>query len=64
MPIRLRKPIRIGPQLAHVKLNFTQNGFTSWSVKVGPWSWNSRAEKHRVDLPGPWHWTSKKRSKR
>lgn len=29
----------------------------SWSVKIGPWSRNSRTPgKDRVDLPGGFHW--------
>jgi hypothetical protein len=46
-----RKPIRLGPFTWH----FTQNGFSSWSVKIGPWSYNSRRDRHRVDLPGGFH---------
>lgn len=52
MPLRARKAIRFGP----LRLHFTQAGFTSWSIKVGPWSWNSRTRRQRVDLPGPFHW--------
>lgn len=56
-PIRFRKQIRFGP----FSLNFTQNGFSSWGVKVGPWSWNSRTRRHRSDLPGPLFWESGRR---
>ena len=55
MPIRMRKAMNMGP----IKLNFTQDGFSSWSFKLGRWSWNSRTRAHRVDMPGPLHWTSK-----
>ena len=54
MPILFRKIVRLGP----IRLNFSKNGFSSWSVKIGKWSWNSRTRKHRVDLPGPVSWTS------
>lgn len=57
--IRARKVVRLGP----VRLNFTENGFSSWSVKVGPWSWNSRTRASRVDLPGPFHWIGPGRRK-
>ena len=53
MALRFRKQFRVGPFRWH----FTQAGYSSWSVKIGPWSWNSRARRHRVDLPGPWAWT-------
>ncbi|PUB27083.1 uncharacterized protein DUF4236 [Promicromonospora sp. AC04] len=52
MPIRFRKRWGLGP----VKFNFTQRGLSSWSFKVGPWSWNSKTKKHSVDLPGAFSW--------
>jgi hypothetical protein len=51
MRLRFRKSFKVWPFTWH----FTQNGFSSWSVKIGPWSYNSRRDKHRVDLPGPFH---------
>jgi hypothetical protein len=60
MPLRARKSIRLGSRRLHLAWHFTQTGYTSWSVKVRPWSWNSRTRAHRVDLPGPVHWTSKR----
>lgn len=60
MAIRMRKNVRVGP----LRLNFTQRDFSSWSIKIGPWSWNSRRQRHRVDLPGPWHWSSERRNDR
>lgn len=54
MPIVFRKRLRFGPFV----WNFSRNGFTSWGVKIGPWSWNSRTRAQRVDLPGPISWTS------
>jgi hypothetical protein len=54
MPIRARKTLRLGP----LRLHLTRAGFSSWSLKVWRWSWNSRTRGHRVDLPGPFAWTS------
>lgn len=54
MGVIFRKRKKIGP----IILNFTENGFSSWSIKIGRWSWNSRARAHRVDLPGPLSWSS------
>ena len=56
MGLMFRKRKRIGP----IILNFTENGFSSWSIKIGRWSWNSRARAHRVDLPGPLSWKQDK----
>lgn len=60
MGVHFRKRMRIGPVILH----FTDQGLSSWSLKVGPWSWNSRRRAQRVDLPGPWHWTGSRRSKK
>jgi Protein of unknown function (DUF4236) len=54
MTILFRKIIRLGP----IHLNFADHGFSSWSVKIGRWSWNSRTRKQRVNLPGPISWRS------
>ena len=59
MGLLFRKVYRIGP----LHLNFTKNGLSSWSIKLGKWSWNSRTRAHRVDLPGPMSWTSKRSSR-
>ncbi|MEV0733647.1 MULTISPECIES: DUF4236 domain-containing protein [Polymorphospora] len=56
MGLMFRKRKKYGP----IILNFTENGFSSWSVKIGRWSWNSRARAHRVDLPGPLSWKQDK----
>jgi len=48
-----RKAFVFGP----LRLNWSRSGF-SWTVKVGPWSWNSRRDRHRLDLPGPLTWES------
>jgi hypothetical protein len=52
MGLLFRRTIKIGP----LRLNFTQRGFSSWSLRLGRWSWNSRSRSHRVDLPGPLSW--------
>ncbi|HYN97947.1 MAG TPA: DUF4236 domain-containing protein [Pilimelia sp.] len=57
MGLQYRKTKKIGP----LRLNFTQDGYSSWSLKIGRWSWNSRAKAHRVDLPGPMSWRSSRR---
>jgi hypothetical protein len=59
MGLEARKVVRLGP----FRLNFTHNGFTSWSFKLGRWSWNSRARQHRVDLPGPFSWKGRRSSR-
>lgn len=56
MPIYLRKAIKLGP----LRVNLSRSGI-SWSVVIGPWSWNSRARRQRIDLPGPFSWTSRRR---
>jgi hypothetical protein len=56
-PIRFRKRIRLGP----IRWNFTEHGYSSWSFKLGPFSWNLRTRRHSVDLPGPFRWTSNRR---
>ena len=55
MPIHFRKRMKFGPLI----FNFTKNGFSSWGIKIGRWSWNSKTRAHRVDLPGPASWSSK-----
>lgn len=54
MGYKMRKSMRLGP----LRFNFTQNGFSSWSVKLGPWSWNSKTRKSTINTPGPGHWES------
>ena len=43
-----------------LQFHFGNSGFSSWGVKIGRWSWNSRTRKQRVDLPGPISWRSGK----
>lgn len=45
----MHKTVNLGP----VKLHFTQKGFSSWSLKIGPFRWNSRTRKKHLDTPGP-----------
>lgn len=49
MKYRMRKTVNLGP----LKLHFTQKGFSSWSIKIGPFTWNSRTRKKHLDTPGP-----------
>ena len=51
MRFKLRRSIRIGP----IRLNVTEKGFSSWSIKLGRFSWNSRTRKKTFDTPGPGH---------
>ena len=52
MGLMFRKRKKYGPMI----LNFTENGFSSWSIKIGRWSWNSAprrtASTCRVRCPG------------
>lgn len=48
MRFHARKSVRFGP----FRLNFTERGFSSWSVKVWRFTWNSRAGAS-FDTPGP-----------
>lgn len=54
MGFTFRKTVRLGP----VRLHFTKNGFSSWSLKFWRWSWNSKTRRQSVDLPGPASWHS------
>jgi hypothetical protein len=56
MGVMFRKRQKYGPLI----LNFTEHGLSSWTIKIGRWSWNSRARAHRVDLPGPLSWKQNK----
>jgi hypothetical protein len=55
MGLLIRKKLRLGP----ISIHFTEHGYSSWSIKLWRWSWNSKTRKQRVDLPGPASWTSK-----
>jgi hypothetical protein len=56
MAMLFRKMVKFGP----LRFNFTKSGLSSWSIKIGRWSWNSKARAHRVDLPGPFSWRQNK----
>lgn len=55
MGFRLRKKIKILPG---VSLNLSKSGITA-SLKAGPVSWNSKAGKVSVNLPGPLSYQTK-----
>lgn len=52
MSILFRKRIRLGPFLT---VNLSKSGI-SWTAHFGPWSWNTRTRRSRIDLPGPLAW--------
>jgi hypothetical protein len=56
MAFLFRKTKKFGP----FRFHFTQRGLSSWSFKLGRWSWNSRTRANRVDLPGPMSWRQNK----
>jgi hypothetical protein len=60
MPFTFRKRLRLGP----IVLNFGRHGMTSWGVKVGRMSWNSRTGATSVDLPGPVNYRTRSRRRR
>ncbi|GAA5182195.1 hypothetical protein GCM10023322_18680 [Rugosimonospora acidiphila] len=60
MPLMFRKVYRLGP----LHLNFGSHGLSSWSIKLGRWSWNSRTRAQRVDLPGPLSWRGRRGASR
>ncbi len=58
MPLMFRKVYKVGP----IHFNVGRHGLSSWSIKIGKWSWNSRTRAQRVDLPGPLSWRSRRSS--
>lgn len=60
MALRGRKTLRFGPFRWH----WTLKGPSSWSVKFFAWSWNSKTQRHRIDLPGGLHWVEDKPARR
>ena len=46
---RFRKSLSLGV----IRWNFTEHGFSSWSLHFGPWTWNSRTHRSSLDTPGP-----------
>ncbi|MBN9757852.1 hypothetical protein Ae406Ps2_6353c [Pseudonocardia sp. Ae406_Ps2] len=64
MGVHGRKRFPLGPLV----INAASTGWLRWritsvTVRLGPWSWNSRADRQRVDLPGPWSWTGRRRNR-
>lgn len=49
MKFRARKTFRFGP----LYVNFTQNGFSSWGIKLGPFTHNFTRSASSIDTPGP-----------
>ena len=49
MKYHLRKHMKFGP----LRLNFTQNGLSSWSLHFWRFGWNSRRDRITYDTPGP-----------
>lgn len=62
MRFRARKTIRFGPLF----WTFTQNGFTSWGIRIGPYRRNFTRGTSSFDSPGPGsvHWGGRKRGRR
>ncbi len=60
MPIRFRKRIPLGP----FRVNLTERGFSSWSFRLGPFTWNNRTRRTSVDLPGPLSYRSRSRRRK
>lgn len=55
MRFRLRHRARTRLLGRFAWLNWAQGRITSLSVKVGPFTWNSRRRSIRTDLPGGFH---------
>lgn len=49
MRFRARKTFRFGPLF----FTFTQRGFSSWGIKVGPFTRNFSRGTTTLDTPGP-----------
>lgn len=48
MKFRARKMFRFGP----LYFTFTQRGFSSWGVRVGPFTHNFTRKTSSIDTPG------------
>lgn len=59
MKFRAPKTFRVGPLF----FRFTQRGFSSWGIKVGPWTKNFTRGTTTLDTPGPgsWHFGGRRR---
>jgi hypothetical protein len=60
MGLILRKSWTFGFRYLHIKPTMSKSGL-SWTLKIGPWSWNTRQRRHRVDLLGPFSWQGTRR---
>ena len=49
MKFRMRKTFRFGPLF----VNFSQRGFSSWGIKLGPFKHNFTRRTSSIDTPGP-----------
>jgi hypothetical protein len=52
MRLAFRMSRRLGSPHAHVRANLSRAG-VSWTFKLGPFSWNTRSRRTRIDGPGP-----------
>ena len=59
MRFHARPKFRLGP----FRWNFTEHGYSSWSVHLGVVTWNSRSRQWTVNTPG-WGWVVLGRSRR
>lgn len=57
MRFRARKTFRFGPFFA----SFTQSGFSSWGIRIGPWTHNVTRGTNSIDTPGPGSLHSRRR---
>jgi uncharacterized protein DUF4236 len=48
MIFKYRKRLRFGP----LTINLTERGVSSYSVKIGPVTWNPKRRRVTTDLPG------------
>ncbi len=53
MGLGFRKRLRLGP----VTLNFGRGGLSSYSVRLGPVTWNPKRRRVTTNLPGPLYHT-------
>lgn len=50
---------RSSKKIGIFRFNFTRNGLSSITAKLGPASWNTRRDGTRIDLPGGLHATTR-----
>jgi hypothetical protein len=51
--VRFRKRLHVVPGVVYATMSASG---VSWTLRLGPWSWNSRTRAYRLDLPGPLWW--------